>query len=361
MTILNSPNYAISLLGCEDVVVDGVRIINSFSDGIDPDCSRFVRISNCYVDSWDDAIVPKSSQALGEPRPTEFLTVTNCVLRTSCNHFKLGTESRGAFRDITLSNCVMLNCETGRPAISAIALETVDGAELERVAISNVTIRDARTPIFIRLGNRGRGMARPTPGSLSQVTISNVVATGGTMTSSITGLPGSPVRRVSLSDIRIAMEGGGQFRGLAVPEYPEKYPEATMFGPLPAYGLYVRHVEGLSLRNVKFRWVKPDERPAMIFDDAVGLDIQGLGVEQATGPLPVVWLHNSADVLLSGTRLSREAEVFLRISGPLSKKISLLGNDLRAVVRVVDVQDGAQPSSVALTGNLMRDQVAAQQ
>ena len=105
--IINAPNYCISLLGCDYVNIDGVTILNAYCDGIDPDSCRYVRISNCHIESWDDAIVPKSSYALGERRATEFLTVTNCILSTSCNAFKLGTESGGGFKYITVSNCVM--------------------------------------------------------------------------------------------------------------------------------------------------------------------------------------------------------------------------------------------------------------
>lgn len=352
VTIRNSPNYAISLLGCEDVAIEGVRILNSYSDGIDPDCSRFVRIANCYVDSWDDAIVLKTSQALGEPRPTEHVTITNCVLRTSCNHFKLGTESRGDFRNIALSNCVMLNRDTGRPAISALAIESVDGAQIERVAISNVTVQDARTPIFIRLGNRGRGLNPPVPGSLSDVTIANVSAGGGALASSITGLEGHPVRRVSLSDIQIAMTGGGRFTSLEVPEHPAKYPEATMFGELPAHAFYVRHAENLTLRNVRTRLLKPDGRPAMIFDDVRGLEVSGLLAEPVAGPLPILWLHNCLGVMLCGSRAADRTELFVRVTGRLSRGIAVTGNDLRGARRVLHLDDGADPSAVALGANL---------
>ncbi len=91
ITIRNAPNYNISLLGCDYVDIDGVTILNGFSDGIDPDNCRFVRIANCYIDSHDDAICPKASRALGKPRGTEHLTVTNCITRTACNNFKFGT------------------------------------------------------------------------------------------------------------------------------------------------------------------------------------------------------------------------------------------------------------------------------
>src|SRR5215471_2887086 len=111
ITLQNSPNYNISLLGCDYVDILGVTILNGYCDGIDPDSCRFVRIANCFVESWDDAIVPKASFALGRRAATEHLTVTNCVLTTACNCFKLGTESCGDFKNITVSNCAMF----GRP------------------------------------------------------------------------------------------------------------------------------------------------------------------------------------------------------------------------------------------------------
>ena len=100
ITLRNAPNYNISLLGCDYVNIEGVTILNGYADGIDPDCCHHVRIANCYVEAWDDAIVPKASFALGYRRSTENLTVTNCVLTTACNCFKLGTESSGDFKKI---------------------------------------------------------------------------------------------------------------------------------------------------------------------------------------------------------------------------------------------------------------------
>lgn len=158
VTIRNSPNYNVSLLGCDQVVIDGITILNGYCDGIDPDCCRHVRISNCYVESWDDAIVPKASFALGVRRSTEHVTVTNCVLTTACNGFKLGTESSGDFKNIVVSNCAIF----ARPDLwkryptSGISLEMVDGASLERIVVSNVVMADVESPLFIRLGNRGR-------------------------------------------------------------------------------------------------------------------------------------------------------------------------------------------------------------
>lgn len=250
--ILNAPNYAISLLGTDNVNIDGVTILNAFADGIDPDSCRNVRISNCHIESVDDAIVPKASFSLGERRACENIVVTNCVLSTVCNGFKLGTESGGGFKRIALSNCVITGFKDNRPAISGIALESVDGGDLDGVVVSNVVMDRVRAPIFIRLGNRGRDMDEPVPGTLRNVSISNVIATRASLACSITGLPYARVQGVTLSDIRIHFVGGNprQPDNEPVLELPRVYPEAAMFGAMPAYGLFCRHVDDLMLRNV---------------------------------------------------------------------------------------------------------------
>ncbi|MFA6244907.1 MAG: glycosyl hydrolase family 28-related protein, partial [Candidatus Hydrogenedentales bacterium] len=138
--VLNTPNYAISMLGTDYVNIEGVTIQNGFADGIDPDSCQNVRISNCHIETFDDAIVPKASFSLGERRASENITVTNCYLATVCNAFKLGTESGGDFKRIAVSNCVMSGLPSRRPALSGISLESVDGSNIDGVAISNCTM-----------------------------------------------------------------------------------------------------------------------------------------------------------------------------------------------------------------------------
>jgi polygalacturonase len=272
ITVRNSPNYSISFWGCDYVNVDGVNVLNGYADGIDPDSSRYVRISNSYVDAWDDAICPKASPSMGmdQKRAVENLTVTNCVLRTNCSNFKFGTESSGDFRNIAVSNLVMLPRDSGRPPVSGIALESVDGAHIQGVVISNISMDGVRVPIFLRLGNRGRGLDPKLAGSLEDVSISNVVVRGATTPSSVTGIPGYRVRNVTLDGIRAAFTGGvKETAGLSVDELIEKYPEGTMWGVLPAWGLYVRHADGINVRNLDARWSQEDGRPAAIFSGSL--------------------------------------------------------------------------------------------
>jgi hypothetical protein len=246
----------------------------------------------------------------------------------------------------------MLPREKGHPPRSGISLEAVDGAHIDGVVISNISMEGVLVPIFIRRGNRGRGLTNPIPGTVQNVSISNIVATGATDPSDISGLPGYPVERVLLDGINITIQGGEkEAKSLDVPEFPDKYPEASMFGILPAYGFYARHVEGLALTNVQVRWENADARPAMVFDDVKALDLDGFRAGAANFSEPIVWMNNVVDALVRGSRPT-PAEVFLRLSGDQTKDIKLLGNDFTHVQHPIEFQ-GVPKSAATEAGNLM--------
>ena len=353
--IVNVPNYAVSLLGTDDVNIDGVTILNGFADGIDPDSCRNVRIANCRIETVDDAIVPKASFSLGERRHSERITVTNCVLSTVCNGFKLGTESGGGFRRIAVSNCVITGHSDQRPAISGIALESVDGADLDGVVVSNITMVNVRAPIFLRLGNRGRDMDTPVAGTLRNISINNIVATRASLACSVTGIPGHPVQGVTLSDVRIEFTGGNPRHpsDVPVPEQIDRYPEALMFGPLPAYGLFCRHVEGLTLRNLQFTYTDPfwrlttdvyrdvrwpvesgppshsepaDAGHALFCEDVHGLDIDGFGARPSADGAALFHFAQVGDALIRGCRAPEDMAVFLETVDCASGDLHLEGN-----------------------------------
>ena len=269
--------------------------VDTNRDGFDIDACRNVRISNVYVNSPnDDAIVLKSSYALGFARATENVTITNSQVtgydlgtfldgtfrRTQefapdkdrvTGRIKFGTESNGGCKNITISNIVF---DRSR----GLAIETVDGGVIEEVSISNITMRDITTaPIFLRLGRRMRGPAGTAVGAIRRVNISNVVVydAESRYASIIAGLPGHDIEDVRLSNIRIVYKGGVA-RSEAVAEVPERetnYPEPSMFGVLPAYGFYIRHARGITFDNVEVSFVQPDSRPAFMLDDVKNVEI----------------------------------------------------------------------------------------
>jgi hypothetical protein len=202
--------------------------------------------------------------------------------------------------------------------------------------ISNVTMDGVQAPIFIRLGNRGRGLTPPVPGTVRNVSIQNVNARNATVTSSITGIPGHPVQRVTLHGVQLNMAGGQQEAvALDLPEHEAKYPEATMFGTLPSYGLYARHVEELVLSGLQSRWEAPDVRPNLIFDDVRDLTLDGFQAGTASGQAPVVWMRDVVDAFVRGAKTAA-ADLFLRVTGARSAGITLSGNDLSRAARAFE-------------------------
>ncbi len=287
-SILLGGHFGLLATGVDNLTIDNVKV-DTNRDGFDIDGCRNVRISNCSVNSPnDDAIVLKSSFALGFARATENVTITNCQVsgydqgsfldgtfkRTQLlapdrdgvtGRIKIGTESNGGFKNITITNVVFDRCR-------GLALETVDGARLEDIAISNITMRDiVNSPLFLRLGARMRGPAGTPVGRLSRINISNVVAYNADprYASIISGIPDHDIEDVKLSHIRIYYQGGGTKvqAALAPAEKVDQYPEPSMFGDMPAYGLFVRHVKGISLEDVEIGYLKEDLRPAFLLDD----------------------------------------------------------------------------------------------
>ncbi|MBN2152162.1 MAG: right-handed parallel beta-helix repeat-containing protein [Candidatus Lokiarchaeota archaeon] len=283
INIVYAPNYAISCIDSEFLVVDGVWIENAFADGIDFDGCRFARVSNCRVNSADDAICLKSSPALREPMDCAHVTVTNCHVSTSCNCFKLGTESGpGGFSDVAISNCTFDKQPISRAPPGGICIESVDGAVIDRVAASNITMNNVACPIFIRLGKRGRAQRVPTPGKLENVSISNIVATNADMPCVVSGGPGYRVMNVSLDSISIAYGTGakGHLQKLvdpiAIPEAEDAYPDPRMFGELPCWAFYCRHAENVRVTNMQSR-IDSDLgriKPAVVLDDVDGSDVR---------------------------------------------------------------------------------------
>lgn len=284
--------FAILATGVDNLTIDNLKI-DTNRDGMDIDCCRNVRISNCSVNSpWDDAICPKSSFALGYARATESVTISNCYVTgdyqlgsmldgtfkrlgpefkyRATGRIKCGTESNGGFRNITISNCVFESCR-------GFALETVDGAVCEDITFVGITMRDIRTaPFFLRLGTRMRGPKGTPVGSLKRVLISNVTSYAALpeVCSIVSGVPDHRIEDIKISDVYLHQLGGGTnaMTELRPPEKENEYPEPSMFGTLPARGFFLRHVKNIEMSNVEIATEQPDERPAFWLHDIESSD-----------------------------------------------------------------------------------------
>lgn len=273
ITLKNSAMWAQHYLACDNVTIEGITVRNRCNlnnDGLDIDACHGVRISKCDISSEDDSIVLKSTLR----RNCQDVEVTDCRLSSDNNALKLGTESIGGFKNIRLSHCEIYKTHN-----SGLAVEMVDGGVLDGVEVSDLKMDDVEGPIFIRLGNRGLSEgAKPGVGALRNVRIRNVAASGASRIGcSITGLPGHPAENITLENIHLTCNGGSRAGTFAqtVRELPAKYPEYSMFGVLPAYGFFCRHVSGLRFTNVEVDFTRQDERPGLSCEDVSGLELAG--------------------------------------------------------------------------------------
>ncbi len=342
ITLKNSPSWTVHLQRCVSATVERVTIRNPLfgpnTDGIDLNSCIGVRIRNCDIITGDDGVVLKSSEP-GRGHPSRDIRVEGCRIWSACNALKIGTETHDDFDDIQFRDC-HLYCDSARMLdrpLAGVAIESVDGSRLSNIVVSNITMRNVRTPIFIRLGHRGGNSERTrqvdprVPGSIENVVIRNVTAERAWFESSITGIPGHPVRNVTLSDIKLTYEGGGE-PDWVTEDVPDKtviakYPESQMFGRLPAYGLYVRHAEGLHMTNVALRCLSADARPALVCDDVNAVEFDSLSFAAAPARFPVLWLINTDHAALRRCSAPAGTKTYLAVEPPTCE-VAMEANDL---------------------------------
>jgi polygalacturonase len=287
-TVVNGGHIAVLATGVEDLLIEGLAI-DTNRDGIDLDGVRRARVRSCRVNSPnDDAIVLKCSYALGRAIDCEDVVIEDCTVsgydpgtmlsgsfgRTQelapdrdrvTGRIKLGTESNGDFRNIAIRNC---RFERSR----GLAIETVDGGVIENVSASGLTMSEVTTaPLFLRLGARLRGPPGTVLGAIRGVVIEDVDATGidPRFAATIAGLPEARIEDVTLRNVRLSYAGGGTAADARrrPPLLPDSYPEPSMFGGTPAWGLWVRHA-AVRLDRVHLTTEITDERPPILDEDA---------------------------------------------------------------------------------------------
>lgn len=293
---LKCGHFAMLLTGVDDLLIEDL-MVDTNRDGIDIDCCERVVVRRCRVNTLcDDAIVLKCSYGLGRPKPTEHVLVEDCEVsgydvgtlydgtRTTLvekapdgdgptGRIKLGTESNGGFRHIKIRRCNFTHCR-------GLALETVDGAAMEDVDVSDLIMNDiCNSPIYIRLGDRMRAPEGFHPSTVSDIRIRHVTVTDADCRYAclIAGVNGHPVRDVLIEHLKVQFRGG-----LTMDDYREQrgvnpffipsarkasepgeanYPEPSAHGIQPAWGFCIYHAENIRLRHIQLETKIPDERP----------------------------------------------------------------------------------------------------
>ena len=342
ISIFKGGHFAVLATGCDNLAIDHVTV-DTDRDGLDIDCCRNVRVSNCTVNSpWDDAICPKSSYALGYARATENVTIANnyvtaayelgSVIAGTWKKFpedttviregriKCGTESNGGFKNITITGNVIEGCK-------GIALESSDGALLEDIAITGNVMRDiVDVPLYLRLNKRNRNpLETLRPGAVRRILISNLVChnSAASTSSVISGVPGLVVEDIKIANCFLGHEGlprimrvnwGGESRPMpdwktiTVPEMESAYPEPLQLGPTPCHGFFLRHLRNLEMSHVEIAPARPDPRPAFCLNDVHRADFfavtapaqQNFSLRQVSD-VRIAWSRATPDAVIAST------------------------------------------------------------
>jgi hypothetical protein len=372
----NSAHWNQHYLACERVRIIGVRVHNFSNynnDGMDIDGCKDVVVSKCFFNAHDDTITLKGTSE----HPCQNVLISDCVASSCASGIKMGTETVSGFKDITITNCTVRR--VGRDTksfasvgggLTAIELIIVDGGHMEQISVSNIVTEGYRVPLGVRLGDRGRGfdtleggtpeayspqIRRPV-GSIKDISFSNITATeaGRNCGIMLLGHPGHPLENISLSNITIRNAGGGkaELADRQVPERAHDYPQAAWWGDMPAYGLYARHVRGLTVSNVRLQTVEPDARHALVLDDVQDVDLNGVAGMPAVGDNAVIRLIQTQNVLIRGCRPRSAEGAFVKIDGKDCSDIALTGNDFARVRQVMELAGQAPVDAIRQNGNV---------
>ena len=358
LTLQHASSWCCYLEKCQEMRLHGVHLFNRANqnnDGFDLTSCEYVMISDCHIDCGDDAIALKE----GGLR----IVITNCIISTRWAAIRIGPESRGVFRDIAVSNCVMYDTYG-----AAIKIQEVEGGVMENISFDNLLMDHVTGPISLRLGGylgwrQERKESLPI-GVLRNIRFSNIRAVvaddayplphevpafPGEKKSclNITGVTGYFIENVAFNGLHLTFPGGGSREDAlrSVPELRDRYPEYHMFGTLPAYGFYLRHVKGLTLEDVTLDTAAPDLRPALVGEDVEDLEISSFRAA-GSGAAGLLRLRDARQVYLHGCRPLNEVTLFLNVEGAGSRGILMQANDLRRAGQSCVLANGAPPEAI---------------
>lgn len=362
LTLLSPAAWTSAFLYCTGIVADGVTVTsraNINGDGMDFDGCQDVRISNCRYDNSDDSICLQGSDPA---HPVRNVVISNCVMTSRWAAIRIGLLSQADFRDITVSNCVFHDHQG-----EGIKIQMTEGGKMENLLFSNIVMRNVPRAILVTFNSFPMRIESPRPMPpmqslrnlmFSHIRIESDTSIAGPQLSyiAVSGLPGHPVENVTFSDISYTAPGGGtadQAARRTVGEFTGVRPESRVFeGSLPSYGLYARHVKGLTVRGMTLDTLTPDARPGIVCDDVTDLVLSDVRIACDSTNAHAIRLQDTRNVLIDGSGPSTPCQTFVRVEGVHSDDIAVTGNDLRRARQAVDHAAETPARAVVVKNNL---------
>jgi hypothetical protein len=311
VTLRHSACWVQAYNQCRQVWLDSITVKSKTywnNDGIDIiDCDSFL-LSNSHIESADDGICLKS---LNDKMACRRIWIRHNTVSSGASAIKFGTASFGRFSNIHILDNQVFDTYRG-----AVALETVDGGSIEHIEVNGLQARNTGNALFLRLGAR----ATLRTGKMDDLVFSHIAVEiiarnipdavnekhSGAVPPAVivSGLPGAMITNLRFSDISVQFPGEADASWInhfsdspdKVPEKPGAYPEFSMFGDLPAWGMFVRHASGVEFTGLFLTCIGKEARPAILLDDVHHAAFRHLDITPKTSPKKKVNVYRSSEI-----------------------------------------------------------------
>jgi len=337
ITITNSPNWDIRLNRCDWVFIDGIRIFNFMdapnTDGIDPISCANVFISNCYIETGDDAICLKSSE---KDKPCENIIVTNCVLISDDSAIKCGTGSKGEIKHCLFNNIVIRDSDYG------IGFYMKDGGVFEDIQFSNINIETTRLsannsgkssiyPIFMDIEPRDE----KTPlGTIRNIVFRNININTQNGNCLIQGRSDKLIEDLYFENIRMKVLSRTDLSGRNKPRGTRTLNQKAVndFANINSCFTFA-NIKGLTLKNIRV-WDESEtdlnEHHAIWGTNINNITLEGLSYHPTTAltKLPILYFYNCENLIARECAPGPATVPFLHLEGENTRHIRVIDNDL---------------------------------
>lgn len=286
VNIVNPASWTSAWLYCDDITITGIKIVsrvNGNGDGLDFDGCTNVRVTNCCFDNSDDCICLQTSRI---DRPCRDVVISNCIFSTKWGGIRIGLLSRGEISSVAVTNCTFRNIDD-----SGLKIQMNEGGEMKNMVFSNLIMENVPRPVFITFCQQRACVDAPPElapmNAMHHFIFQNMIIDNSKTDKNsaffLTGLINNYIEDVVIKDVQFTVSGGGTLEDSEkqVKEYTPEilgdwWPEFYLLGTLPSFGIYARHIKGLTIDNFSVKTIYKDFRPALKFEDVLNSHINRL-------------------------------------------------------------------------------------
>lgn len=205
VTIINSPMWEIHPVLCTNVTVKGVHVESHGpnNDGCNPESCRDVLIDGCYFDTGDDCIALKSGRNADGRRlntPVENVIVQNCVMRDGHGGVVIGSEISGGARNIFARDCEMSSPNLDR--VLRIKTNSIRGGVVEQVYVRDIQVGEVAHAIVSVNFLYEEGDAGPFEPVVRDIEVRNVTSDKSEHALYLIGYEDAPIRDIRIVNSR---------------------------------------------------------------------------------------------------------------------------------------------------------------